>query len=38
VSIVLMSVIVNILTGKERSKCGGMSPVSMENIVAFVPA
>jgi len=38
VSMVLMSAIVNILNGKERSKWGGMSPVSMENIVLFVPA
>jgi hypothetical protein len=42
-SIVLASImgglaIVNILNGKQLSKWGGMSPVSMENIALFVPA
>jgi len=36
--ILLMSAIVNILNGKQSSKWRGMSPVSMENIVLFVPA
>jgi len=36
--ILLMSGIVNILNGKKASKWGGMSPVSIENIVLFVPA
>ncbi len=36
--ILLMSAIVNILNGKQSSKWMGMSPVSMENIVLFVPA
>jgi hypothetical protein len=36
--ILLMSAIVNILNGKQSSKWGGMSPVSMENIALFVPA
>jgi hypothetical protein len=36
--ILLMSALVNILNGKQSSKWWGMSPVSMENIVLFVPA
>jgi hypothetical protein len=36
--ILLMSAIVNILNGKQSLKWRGMSPVSMENIVLFVPA
>lgn len=36
--ILLMSAIVNILNGKQSSKWRGLSPVSMENIVLFVPA
>jgi hypothetical protein len=38
VSLVLMSAIVNILNGKQSLKCGGISPVSMENIALFFPA
>ena len=38
VSLVLKSAIANILNGKQASKWGGMSPVSMENIALFVPA
>jgi retron-type reverse transcriptase len=30
--------IANILNGKQASKWGGMSPVSMENIALFFPA
>jgi len=36
--ILLMSAIVNILNGKQSLKWRRMSPVSMENIVLFVPA
>jgi hypothetical protein len=36
--ILLMSAIVNILNGKQSSKWREISPVSMENIVLFVPA
>jgi hypothetical protein len=36
--ILLMSAIVNILNGRQSLKWRGMSPVSMENIVLFVPA
>jgi hypothetical protein len=36
--ILLMAGIVNILNSNESSKWGGLSPVSMENIVLFVPA